>query len=194
MWWWKLPGLAVCATLSSPNHKGGPSCDPGQWSAKGAAEENAPFELSPEGTAESSPGRQSWVYIHTATSPAGTTENAPGRQSWVKLDPKRMPGRRTVLGSLSFANMDAQDYILGYSQPSLTGLFMAACLPRTASWATFSRPCGTEFVGGVLTRTRKPPYSQGSFPVSDSPTGVGGTLPRAQSANVLTLDYCFCRC
>jgi hypothetical protein len=112
----------------------------------------------------------------------------------VKLDPKRMPGRRTVLGSLSFANMDAQDYILGYSQPSLTGLFMAACLPRTASWATFSRPCGTEFVGGVLTRTRKPPYSQGSFPVSDSPTGVGGTLPRAQSANVLTLDYCFCRC
>ena len=29
--------------------------------------------------------------------------------------------------------------ILGYSQPSLTGLVLALCLPRTASWATFSR-------------------------------------------------------
>jgi hypothetical protein len=49
---------------------------------------------SPEGTAESSPGRKSWVYIPTETSPAepalslskGTTENAPGRKSWVNLD------------------------------------------------------------------------------------------------------------
>jgi hypothetical protein len=37
---------------------------------------------SPEGTAENSPGRQSWVYIRTATSPEGTAENAPGCQSW----------------------------------------------------------------------------------------------------------------
>jgi len=46
--------------------------------------------ISPEGTAESSPGRQSWVYIPTETSPAGTTENAPGRQSWVNPDRTRM--------------------------------------------------------------------------------------------------------
>ena len=38
--------------------------------------------IGPAGTAESSPGRQSWVYISTKTSPAGTVENAPGRQSW----------------------------------------------------------------------------------------------------------------
>ena len=39
-----------------------------------------------KGTAESSPGRQSWVYIPTETSPAGTAETAPGRQSWVNLN------------------------------------------------------------------------------------------------------------
>ena len=38
---------------------------------------------SSKGTAESSPGRQSWVYFATETSPEGTAENAPGRESWV---------------------------------------------------------------------------------------------------------------
>jgi hypothetical protein len=42
-----------------------------------------PIEISPAGTAENSPGRQSWVHKLTETSPAGTAENAPGRQSWV---------------------------------------------------------------------------------------------------------------
>ena len=40
-------------------------------------------KLSPVGTAENSPGRQSWVGLSTAISPEGTTENDPGRQSWV---------------------------------------------------------------------------------------------------------------
>src|ERR1700683_626437 len=39
--------------------------------------------FSPVGTAENSPGRQSWVGLSTAISPVGTTENEPGRQSWV---------------------------------------------------------------------------------------------------------------
>jgi hypothetical protein len=32
--------------------------------------------------------------------------------------------------------------------------------PRTTSWGIFSRPCGTEFVSGVLTQTLKPVVSQ----------------------------------
>jgi hypothetical protein len=44
--------------------------------------ENSTYELSPEGTAESSPGRQSWVGMTTRNSPEGTAENVPGRQSW----------------------------------------------------------------------------------------------------------------
>ena len=42
--------------------------------------------LSPAGTAESSPGRQSWVDLtRTKLVPLGTTECSPGRQSWVNL-------------------------------------------------------------------------------------------------------------
>jgi hypothetical protein len=37
--------------------------------------------------AESSPGRQSWVYIPTETSPEGTTENAPGRSVLGETEP-----------------------------------------------------------------------------------------------------------
>ena len=40
---------------------------------------------------------------------------------------------------------EAQDCILGYSQPSLRDCSWILCLPRIASWATFSRPYGTEF-------------------------------------------------
>src|ERR1700744_4906742 len=40
---------------------------------------------SPVGTAECSPGRQSWVAITTRNSPGGTAQNVPGRQSWVNL-------------------------------------------------------------------------------------------------------------
>jgi hypothetical protein len=39
--------------------------------------------ISPVGTAENDPGRQSWVRLTTAISPVGTAENSPGRQSWV---------------------------------------------------------------------------------------------------------------
>jgi hypothetical protein len=52
---------------------------------------------------------------------------------------------------------NAQDCVLGYSQPSLAGLFLALIVyPGLASWATPSRPCGTEFVSGALTQTLKP--------------------------------------
>jgi hypothetical protein len=50
--------------------------------------------ISPEGTAENSQGRQSWVRSFHQTSPEepalslskGTAENDPGCQSWGKLD------------------------------------------------------------------------------------------------------------
>ena len=48
------------------------------------------YRTSPVGTAESSPERQSWVYIPTETSPVGTAENIPGRQSWANLGCTRM--------------------------------------------------------------------------------------------------------
>ena len=35
-----------------------------------------------------------------------------------------------------------QDYILGNSQPFPNGTDRLLILPRTASWATLSRPCG----------------------------------------------------
>src|SRR6202044_3997114 len=40
--------------------------------------ENYSLQMSPVGTAESSPGRESWVEVRETPSPAGTAENAPG--------------------------------------------------------------------------------------------------------------------
>jgi hypothetical protein len=39
--------------------------------------------------------------------------------------------------------MEAQDYVLGYSQPSLRDCSLAIANPGLASWATLSRPYGT---------------------------------------------------
>jgi len=69
-------------------------------------------------------------------------------------------GRRNKDASLGFVKShgvgkEAQDCVLGHSQPSLAGLFLPLIVyPGLASWATFRRPCGTEvFVSGVLTQT-----------------------------------------
>ncbi len=51
--------------------------------------------------------------------------------------------------TLGLRGTEAQDSVLGYSQPSLRDWCRWECAPRTASWtaswATFSRPFGTEF-------------------------------------------------
>src|ERR1700734_3004455 len=50
--------------------------------------ENYSLQMSPVGTAESSPGRESWVEVRETTSPAGTAENAPGCNPGVPPTPK----------------------------------------------------------------------------------------------------------
>jgi hypothetical protein len=72
--------------------------------------ENLPAKLSPEGTAENSPARQCWVYAPGKTSPAGTTENVPGHRPGLAVPELRI---------IHFKGKDAQDCILGHSQPSL---------------------------------------------------------------------------
>jgi hypothetical protein len=68
------------------------------------------FALSPEGTSESSPGRQSWVNrLRKGPVPSGTAEH----QGLVFSRPRR--------GLTSFV-AGTQDYVLGYSQPVPTGL------------------------------------------------------------------------
>src|SRR5277367_2751456 len=88
-------------------------------------------KLSPVGTAENSPGRESWVGLSTAISPVGTTENAPGRQSWVNC-PRIIHFRGRGTPGLHPGAFSASPYgtgpsllpkprtsVLGYSQPSL---------------------------------------------------------------------------
>ena len=51
--------------------------------------------ISPEGTTENSPGRESWVQPRSSISPVGTTENSPGRESWVKPQSSISPAGTT---------------------------------------------------------------------------------------------------
>ena len=45
------------------------------------------------------------------------------------------------LRDCSWLSCTTQDYILGYYQPSLAGLFLALVYPGLASWATLSQRC-----------------------------------------------------
>ena len=57
-----------------------------------------------------------------------------------------LPGsawEHTIPGPLEDA--EAQDCILGYSQPSLRDCSLVSNPPRISSWATLSRPFGTKF-------------------------------------------------
>jgi len=49
-----------------------------------------------------------------------------------------------------------QDCVAAYFQPSLRDWSSFQIQPRTASWAKFSRPCGTEFGNRVLSQALKP--------------------------------------
>jgi hypothetical protein len=56
-----------------------------------------------------------------------------------------------------FRKSDAQDFILGYFQPSLSGLVRGVkSYPGLTSWATLSRPCGTQSESAVLTYGPQP--------------------------------------
>jgi hypothetical protein len=52
------------------------------------------LELSPVGTIELSPGRQSWVHHETSLSPEGTAEGCPG---WRRSLSSAVPSRLVVL-------------------------------------------------------------------------------------------------
>ncbi len=100
--------------------------------------------FSPGGTAESSPGRSPGKRFEVQASPAGTAENHSG---W---GPGHNPG----------------DF-----QPSLAGLVVVMCkVPRTASWATLSRPSGTKAVNNRFSR-RSPEGIVCAPSISASTTG-----------------------
>ena len=94
-------------------------------------------KLSPfAGTAECSPGRQSWVEFERKKSPAGTAEK------YRELG--YFPGQLSAVPAGLFG--------LSYTDPGLS------------SWATFSRPCGTEFGNlGVRTYTKGHTLTSPSF-------------------------------
>jgi hypothetical protein len=69
-------------------------------------------------------------------SPAGTAESYPGHCPGLPA-----PNRE---GSISEVE-EPQDCILGHFQPSLRDCSSLESFPRTASWATLSRPSGTQF-------------------------------------------------
>ncbi len=111
-------------------------------------------KFSPVGTAESSPGRSPGNNSRHEISPAGTTENAPGCNPGVSRSLKG-----TIRDSMERASCCQSAFHTcgpgsprtnvrdapGHSQPSLRDWSRSECTPRTASWATFSRPYGTDF-------------------------------------------------
>jgi hypothetical protein len=68
------------------------------------------------------------------TSPAGTAELSPGRSPGLDLQGRQVPQGRLKIG---------RDAILENLQPSLRDSIMLPDVPRTTSWAKFSRPSGT---------------------------------------------------
>jgi hypothetical protein len=96
----------------------------------------AAASLSPEGTAENSPGRSPGYSLSKRCSPEGTAENSQDEiLGWLKRG--EQPGY-TGLSSFPL-------------QPSLRDCSSFSCQPRIPSWANFNRPCGTEFGNRVLT-------------------------------------------
>jgi hypothetical protein len=91
------------------------------------------------------------------SSPAGTAENSPGRSPGLATCHRVVPQGRLkmtqdrVLGWLPeprivhFGDRVPQDCILGDFQPSLRDCSLAHANPGLTSWATLSRPCGTQF-------------------------------------------------
>src|ERR1700734_1126058 len=93
--------------------------------------ENYSLQMSPVGTAESSPGRESWVEVRETPSPAGTAENAPGCNpglpptlKWTMSDSGQpTPGEIGLAldhcHSVHVWSSSPRTDVLGYSQPSL---------------------------------------------------------------------------
>jgi hypothetical protein len=120
--------------------------------------ENSTYELSPAGTAESSPGRSPGERVERRTSPVGTAENYPGCNPGVLLPPRctiRDSGQKAqdqVLGNFQPSLRDCslhmltQDCVLGYSQPSLRDSVWRGWFSRHTSAVpfknqTFSATC-----------------------------------------------------
>src|SRR6202044_2067708 len=93
--------------------------------------ENYSLQMSPVGTAECSPGRESWVRFEKRPSPAGTAENAPGCNpglpptlKWTISDSGQpTPGEIGLAWddcySVHVWSSSPRTDVLGHSQPSL---------------------------------------------------------------------------
>jgi len=63
--------------------------------------------------------------------------------------PEHRPGLAAANLEWSISELEVpQDCILGHFQPSLRDWVVSRTLPRTTSWATLSRPYGTQFGEG----------------------------------------------
>src|SRR6202034_3863433 len=89
----------------------------------------------------------------------------PGLASWATLS--------RPYGTVPGCHVSPQDFVLGYSQPSLRDWLWLASLPRTSSWATLSRPYGTGS-GWSLS----PGLRHGLFPVVPTGPALVGLSPQ----------------
>jgi hypothetical protein len=110
--------------------------------------------FSPVGTAEKSPGRESWVEFEKRPSPAGTTENDPGRQSWVVWTTGECYGNHPRRTRWSIAEVGGtQDCILGHFQPSLRDWVVLEPIPRTTPDFLYAA-LGTSAYAAFFTESR----------------------------------------
>jgi hypothetical protein len=114
-------------------------------------------KTSPTGTAESSPGRSPGYRFPARPVPLGTAENTQDGRVCVNLESLSSTKTGEILSSHThsavpscpphFSNLPlmppTQDSVLGHFQSSLRDWSCWKPTPRTASWATLSRPFGT---------------------------------------------------
>jgi hypothetical protein len=106
------------------------------------------MKSSPEGTAELSPGRSPGWTFNRRKVPTGRLEvTRTSSQRCSAIENPRSAPRTQFCVSMTFSVVP-------------TGLFMGACKPRTASrtasWAKFSCPCGTNSYPGSHTHSLGP--------------------------------------
>jgi len=82
-----------------------------------------------------------------------------------------------VLAGIVSSLANPRTGVLGHSQPSLAGLFLIVIptqdwRPGLASWATLSRPFGTQFVSEVLTYGLHPNPGSRPFETSFAPSSL----------------------
>src|ERR1700744_5333337 len=88
-------------------------------------------------------GTGSWLLSLPRTSSWATLSSPFGTVPGCSLYPGLRPGLLSAVPSgLFLVVISTQDFVLGYSQPSLRDCSWLLSLPRTSSWATLSRPFG----------------------------------------------------